>query len=216
MIAGIERNQLCMSKSKKQIQDMKKELSEEDNINLQSIDQALKNFSIPQQEIKEDNSNDEVRPKKHYNKNKYRDVERETASVEPEEVVKNTFFAHPNLMVLKFVISKVWSNVTQRKRGEDFIFSSDNYIKFWSIITQENEYDIEVLFEEPIIQTHSCMPKKYKKKDLFRVQNILIKIVSFKVMNNALYNTFEKLYRVNVDLVRKSDIIENDIDKKEF
>ncbi|KAA6390576.1 MAG: hypothetical protein EZS28_013891, partial [Streblomastix strix] len=154
MITSIERNQPRMSKSKKQIQDMKKELSEEDRLRLQTIDQALRNLSIPQQEIKEvdtlvgRNPTDminEVKTKRHYNKNKYRDVERETAQVEPEDVVKNTFLAHPNLEVMKFMIDKVWSNVTQRKRGEDFIFSSDNFIKFWSLITQENEDDIEIV-----------------------------------------------------------------------
>ncbi|KAA6362236.1 MAG: hypothetical protein EZS28_042236, partial [Streblomastix strix] len=130
MITSIERNQLHMSKSKKYIQDMKKELSEEDRLRLQSIDQALRNLSTPQQEIKEVDMINEVKTKIHYNKNKYRDVERETAQVEPEDVVKNTFLAQPNLEVMKFVIDKVWSNVTQRKRGEDFIFSSDNFIKF--------------------------------------------------------------------------------------
>ncbi|KAA6396864.1 MAG: hypothetical protein EZS28_007611 [Streblomastix strix] len=47
------------------------------------------------QEIKE--QEEEVKPKRHYNKNKYKEVERETAYVEPEEIVKNTFLAHPNL-----------------------------------------------------------------------------------------------------------------------
>ncbi|KAA6355873.1 MAG: hypothetical protein EZS28_048601 [Streblomastix strix] len=106
MITSIERNQLRMSKSKKQIQDMKKELSEEDRLRLQTIDQALRNLSAPQQEIKEVDKINEVKTKRHYNKNKYRDVERETAQVEPEDVVKNTFLAHPNLEVMKFIIDK--------------------------------------------------------------------------------------------------------------
>ncbi|KAA6403050.1 MAG: hypothetical protein EZS28_001429 [Streblomastix strix] len=46
MISSIERNQFRMSKSKKQIEDMKKELSEEDNLRLQSIDQALRNLAF--------------------------------------------------------------------------------------------------------------------------------------------------------------------------
>ncbi|KAA6371286.1 MAG: hypothetical protein EZS28_033187, partial [Streblomastix strix] len=113
----IERHQLRMSKSKKQIQDVKKELFEEDRLRLQSIDQEFRNLSTSQQEIKKvDNINDhKVKSKRHYNKNKYRNIERETAQVEPEEVVKNTFLAHPHLYVMKFVIDKVWSSVTQRK-----------------------------------------------------------------------------------------------------
>ncbi|KAA6390459.1 MAG: hypothetical protein EZS28_014015 [Streblomastix strix] len=87
MVTSIERNQFCMSISKKQIFDMKKELPEEDKLRLQSIDQALRNLSAPQQETKElDNINEhEVKSKGHYNKNKHRDVERESAKVEPEE-----------------------------------------------------------------------------------------------------------------------------------
>ncbi|KAA6370388.1 MAG: hypothetical protein EZS28_034086 [Streblomastix strix] len=158
----------------------------------------------------------EVKTKRHYNKNKYREVERETAQVEPEDVVKNTYLSHPNSEVMKFIIETIWRTSTRRRQGEDFIFSSDNFIKLIQLITQENEDDIEIVFEEPIIQSHSCMSKKFKKKDLVRVQDILIKNVSFKVMDNALYNTIEKLYRVNVDLVRLSDVIESDIDKNEF
>ncbi|KAA6387208.1 MAG: hypothetical protein EZS28_017264 [Streblomastix strix] len=165
MISSIERNQLRLSKSKKQIEDMMKELSEEDKLRLQSIDYALNNLSTPQQEIKEDNTKED-KPKIQYNKDKYREVERETAQVEPEDVVKNTFLAHPNLEVLKFVIDKIWGTVTSRKLGDDFILNSDNFIKFWSLITQQNEDDIEIVLEEPILQTHSCIIKKYKKKDL--------------------------------------------------
>ncbi|KAA6375129.1 MAG: hypothetical protein EZS28_029344 [Streblomastix strix] len=218
MITSIEKNQLRMSKSKKQIQDMKKVLSEEDGLRLQTIDQALRNLSTPQQETKEvDMINEhEVKSRRHYNRNQYRDVERETAQVEPEEVVKNTFLAHPNLQVMKFVIDKVWSNVTQRKRGEDFIFSSDNFIKFWSLITQENEDDIEIVLEEPIMQSHTCMSKTYKKKDLVRVIDILIKNVSISVLDNVLFNSVEKLCRVNKDLVRLRDKPQSEVDPNEF
>ncbi|KAA6362399.1 MAG: hypothetical protein EZS28_042074 [Streblomastix strix] len=99
MISSIERNYLRMSKSKKQIEDMKKELSEEDKLRLQSIDQALRNLSTSQLEIKEkiqsqilaqmlfNEQQHEVRPKIHNNKNKYREAERETAQVEPEETL---------------------------------------------------------------------------------------------------------------------------------
>ncbi|KAA6386752.1 MAG: hypothetical protein EZS28_017724 [Streblomastix strix] len=216
MISSIERNQLRMSKSKKQIEDMKKELSEEDKLRLQSIDQALRNLSIPQQEIKEDIIKDEVRPKRQYNKNKYKEVERETAQVEPEEVVKNTYLCHPNLEVLKFVIDCIWRVTTSRKRGDDFILNSDNFIKFWALITQENEDDIEIVLEEPILQSHSCMAKKYKKKDLVRVMDVLIKNVSISVLDNTLWNSVEKLYRINKDLVRLSDKPSSEIDPNEL
>ncbi|KAA6318459.1 MAG: hypothetical protein EZS28_054945, partial [Streblomastix strix] len=129
---------------------MKKELTEEDKLRLQSIDQALRNLAAPQ-EIKEEIINDKPKTKRVYNKNKYKEVERETAQVEPEEVVKNTFLAHPNLEVLKFVIDCIWRVTTSRKRGDDFILNSDNFIKFWSLITQENEDDIELVLEEPLM-----------------------------------------------------------------
>ncbi|KAA6371082.1 MAG: hypothetical protein EZS28_033391 [Streblomastix strix] len=169
---------------------MKKELTQEDKLRLQLIDQALRNLATSQQEIKDDttketiglSSTNEDKPKRHYNKNKYKEVERETAQVEPEEVVKNTFLAHPNLEVLKFVIDCIWRVTTSRKRGDDFILNSDNFIKFWSLITQENEDDIEIVLEEPLMQSHS----------------------------------FEKLYRVNKDFVRLSDKPASEIDINEF
>ncbi|KAA6393160.1 MAG: hypothetical protein EZS28_011315 [Streblomastix strix] len=218
MITSIERNQLRMSKSKKQIQDMKKELSEEDRLRLQTIDQALRNLSNPQIEIKEvDMINErEVKTKRHYNKNKYRGVERETAQVEHEEVVKNTFQAHSNLSVLKFVIDCIWRVTTSRKRGDEFILNSDNFIKFWSLITQENEDDIDLVLEEPLMQSHSCMSKTYKKKDLVRVMDILIKNVSISVIDNVLLNSVEKLYRINKDFVRLSDKPQSEVDPNEF
>ncbi|KAA6370395.1 MAG: hypothetical protein EZS28_034079 [Streblomastix strix] len=184
MITSIERNQLRMSKSKKQIQDMKKELSEEDRLKQQSIDQALRNLSAPQQETKQ-------------------------VDIINEHEVKTK-------RIMKFIIETIWRTSTRRRQREDFIFSSDNFLKLIQLITQENEEDIEIVFEEHIIQSHSCMSKKFKKKDLVREQDILIKNVSFKVMDNALQNTIEKLYRVNVDLVRLTDVIESDIDKNEF
>ncbi|KAA6400925.1 MAG: hypothetical protein EZS28_003547 [Streblomastix strix] len=226
MISSIERNQLRMSKSKKQIEEMKKELTEEDKLRLQSIDQALRNLaqrpestniSTPQQENKQDiTTQDEFRPKRVYNKNKYKEVERETAQVEPEEVVKNTSLVHPNLEVLKFVIDCIWRVTTQRMRGDDFILNSDNFIKFWSLITQEIENDIELVLEQPVMQSHSCIVKKYKKKDLVRVMDVLIKNVSISVLDNVLWNSVEKLYRVNKDFVRLSDKPQSEIDINEF
>jgi hypothetical protein len=41
------------------------------------------------------------------------------------------------------------------------------------------------------------MTKKYKKKDLVRVMDVLIKNVSIRVIDNVLWNSVEKLYRVN-------------------
>ncbi|KAA6338890.1 MAG: hypothetical protein EZS28_052660 [Streblomastix strix] len=204
-----------MSKSKKQIEDMKKELTEEDKLRLQSIDQALRNLASPQV-IKEDTINVEVKPKRHYNKNKYREIERETAQVEPEKVVKNTFLAHPNLEVLKFVIDCIWRVTTSRKRGDDFILNSDNFIKFQALITQENEEDIEIILEEPLMQAHSCMTEKYKKKDLVRVMDVLIKNVSIRVIDNVLWNSVEKLYRIIKDFVRLSDKPVSEVDINEF
>ncbi|KAA6377057.1 MAG: hypothetical protein EZS28_027416 [Streblomastix strix] len=211
---------------------MKKGLSEEDKLRLQSIDQTLKNLaftpaasliSSPQQETqrlsqsetKQEEINNDKR-KRHYNKNKYLEIERETAQVEPEEVVKNTFLAHSNLEVLKFVIDCIWRVTTSRKRGDNFILNSDNFIKFWSLITQENEDDIEIVLKEPILQSHSCMTKKYNKKDLVGVIDLLIKNVSISVIDNILWNTIEKLYRINKDLVRLSDKPQSEIDPIEF
>ncbi|KAA6309440.1 MAG: hypothetical protein EZS28_056510, partial [Streblomastix strix] len=56
---------------------------------------------------------------------------------------------HEDIKVQKFIIDTIWKNTSTRKRGEDFIFSSNNYIKLWSLITQEEEKDIEVVMEEP-------------------------------------------------------------------
>ncbi|KAA6393722.1 MAG: hypothetical protein EZS28_010745, partial [Streblomastix strix] len=164
-----------MSKSKKQIKDMKKELSEEDKLRLQSIDQALRNLSTPQQETKQEEIIIEDKPTRHYNKNKYNEVERETTQVQTEEVVKNNYLAHPNQTVLKLVIDKIWRTVTSRKQIDDFILNGDNSIKFWALIIQEKEDDIEIVLEEPILYAFSYLTKKYEKKDLVKVIDVLIK-----------------------------------------
>ncbi|KAA6389980.1 MAG: hypothetical protein EZS28_014487 [Streblomastix strix] len=67
--------------------------------------------------------------KRKYNKDKYKQIDRTTAHVDPDEVVKNTYFSHSNLEVMKFIIDRLWATVTTRKRGDDFILSSDNFIK---------------------------------------------------------------------------------------
>ncbi|KAA6369996.1 MAG: hypothetical protein EZS28_034477, partial [Streblomastix strix] len=77
--------------------------------------------------------------KHRYNIYKYKEDPLETAQVEPEKVVKDTYLSHTNLEVQKFIIDTIWRCVDSRKKGEDFIFNSDNYIKLWALITQEEE-----------------------------------------------------------------------------
>ncbi|KAA6388422.1 MAG: hypothetical protein EZS28_016055 [Streblomastix strix] len=156
------------------------------------------------------------RPRRAYNIHKYKEVPRETAQVEPEQVVKDIYLSHPNLEVQKFIIDCIWRCVDSRKKGEDFIFNSDNYIKLWSLITQEEEKDIEVVMEEPLMRYNSCTSKKYKKKEIVRVDDVLIKNVSISNIDNVLWNSIEKLYRVNKDFVRLYDKLESDIGPDDF
>ncbi|KAA6394751.1 MAG: hypothetical protein EZS28_009722 [Streblomastix strix] len=128
----------------------------------------------------------------------------------------NAYLSHPNLEVMKFVVDCIWQTVTHRNKGDDFILSSDNLIKFWSIITQEKEDDIEIVLEESIITTHSCLSKQYKKKEIVRVIDVLIKNVSINTQDNVLWNSLEKIYRINKDLVRLSEILAIDIDPTEI
>ncbi|KAA6399243.1 MAG: hypothetical protein EZS28_005231 [Streblomastix strix] len=177
-------------------------------------------FNIDEQEQEEDLQRgiqtDRTR-RLRYNINKYKDVPRETAQVEPEQVVKDTYLSHPNLEVQKFIIDTIWKCDDSRKKGEDFIFNSDNYIKLWSLITQEEEKDIEVVMEEPLMRQHSCIGRRsYKKKDLIRILDVLIKNVSISNIDNVLWNSIEKLYRVNKDYVRLSQTIESDIGPDDF
>ncbi|KAA6396473.1 MAG: hypothetical protein EZS28_008002 [Streblomastix strix] len=154
--------------------------------------------------------------RREYNIHKYKEVPRETAQFEPEQVVKDTYLSHPNLEVQKFIIDTIWRCVDSRKKGEDFIFNSDNYIKLWALITQEEEKDIEVVMEEPMMRYNSCASKKYKKKEIVRVDDVLIKNVSISNIDNVLWNSIEKLYRVNKDFVRLSDKLESDIGPEDF
>ncbi|KAA6377471.1 MAG: hypothetical protein EZS28_027001 [Streblomastix strix] len=151
-----------------------------------------------------------------YNTQKYKEVPRETAQVEPEQVVRDTYLSHPNLEVQKFIIDTCWRCIDTRKKGEDFIFSSDNYIKLWALITQEEENDIELIMEEQLMRYNSCTSKKYKKKEIVRIMDVLIKNVSISNIDNVLWNSLEKLYRVNKDFVRLSDKLENDIGPDDF
>ncbi|KAA6373764.1 MAG: hypothetical protein EZS28_030710 [Streblomastix strix] len=160
--------------------------------------------------------NEIIQYKSKYNKDKYKQIDRTTAQVDTEEVVKNTYLSHPNLEVMKFIIDRIWATEITRKRGDDFILSSDNFIKLWSLITQENEDDIEIVLEERLMRSHSCIGKAYKKKDLVRVMDIIIKSVSISVIDNVHYNTIEKLYRVNKDFVRLSDAPTSEISKDDF
>ncbi|KAA6399065.1 MAG: hypothetical protein EZS28_005403 [Streblomastix strix] len=239
----IQTNQIRVHKSK-HASVVKKELSEEDKARLQAIDEAITNgfrkaVQIPQLQIQssiqtplqsrefklnineqEEEPQREIqteRPRRHrYNINKYKEVPRETAQVEPEQVVKDTYLSHPNLEVQKFIIDTIWRCVDSRKKGEDFIFNSDNYIKLWALITQEEEKDIEVVMEEPLMRYNSCTSKKYKKKEIVRVDDVLIKNVSISNLDNVLWNSIEKLYRVNKDFVRLSDKLESDIGPEDF
>ncbi|KAA6378363.1 MAG: hypothetical protein EZS28_026108 [Streblomastix strix] len=171
-------------------------------------------FSIDEQEERGIQTD---RPRRQaYNIHKYKEVSRETAQVEPEQVVKDTYLSHPNLEVQKFIIDCIWRCVDSRKKGEDFIFNSDNYIKLWALITQEEEKDIEVVMEEPLMRYNSCTSKKYKKKEIVRVDDVLIKNVSISNIDNVLWNSIEKLYRVNKDFVRLSDKLESDIGPDDF
>ncbi|KAA6374238.1 MAG: hypothetical protein EZS28_030236 [Streblomastix strix] len=208
----IQTNQIRVHKNK-HASVVKKELSEEDKARLQAIEEAITNgfrkaVQIPALQIQssiqtplrsrdliidEEEPQREIqteKPRKHkYNINKYKEVPRETAQVEPEQVIKDTYLSHPNLEVQKFIIDTIWRCVDSRKKGEDFIFNSDNYIKLLALVTQEKEKDIEVVMEEPLM--------RYKSY-------------------NVLWNSIEKLYRVNKYFVRLSDKLESDIGPDDF
>ncbi|KAA6374739.1 MAG: hypothetical protein EZS28_029735 [Streblomastix strix] len=207
----------------------KKDLADEDKIRLQLIDEAINRIKImpTDQETAQqkpiENQNENISHKK-YNINKYKKVDRTTAQVLPEDAIqqlaeeqpKSVYLSHTDLIVQKFVIDVIWRIITHRQRGDDFVFSSDNFIKFWALITQNDENDVEIVLEEAIIQPHTCIPKKYKKKDLIRVQDILIQNLSVKVLDNVLYNSIEKLYRVNCDFIRLSETPEMEIIENAF
>ncbi|KAA6380068.1 MAG: hypothetical protein EZS28_024405 [Streblomastix strix] len=253
MIRGVERNQLRLSKSKKQMKELTDTASQQ---RLQYVDnliaKALANETITSRSIQSNGQNEtqqaepitSPRQPRQFNKNKYTDADRTSAQITPQEVLDklsqstieqcqpiitpqtipanvtdnhlNAYLSHPNLEVMKFVVDYIWRTVTHRNKGDDFILSSDNFIKFWSIVTQEKEDDIEIVLEESIIATHSCLSKQYKKKEIVRVIDVLIKNVSINTQDNVLWNSVEKLYRINKDLVRLSDVPAIDIDPNEF
>ncbi|KAA6399861.1 MAG: hypothetical protein EZS28_004616 [Streblomastix strix] len=222
----IQTNQIKVHKSK-HVDTVKNELSEEEKARLQAIDEAITNgfrkaVQIPQsylrQELEEPQREiqTERSRKNKYNINKYKEVPRETAQIEPEQVVKDIYLSHPNFEVQKFIIDTIWRCVDSRKKGEDFIFNSDYYIKLWALITQEEEKDIEVVMEEPRMRYNNFTSKKYKKKEIVRVDEVLIKNVSISNIDIVLWNSIEKLYRVNKDFVRLSDKLESDIGPEDF
>ncbi|KAA6372345.1 MAG: hypothetical protein EZS28_032129 [Streblomastix strix] len=254
MIRGVERNQLRLSKSKKQMKELTDTASQQrlqyvDNLIAKALanetQQTIEPITSPRQQRQFNETNEQViisskNSQIQFNKNKYTDADRTTAQVTPQEVLDklsqpsiepqpiiipqtivtdnhlNAYLSHPNLEVMKFVVDCIWRTVTHRNRGDDFILSSDNFIKFWSIVTQEKEDDIEIVLEESIIATHSCLSKQYKKKEIVRVIDVLIKNVSINTQDNVLWNSVEKQYRINKDLVRLSDVPVIDIEPNEF
>ncbi|KAA6403928.1 MAG: hypothetical protein EZS28_000541 [Streblomastix strix] len=156
------------------------------------------------------------RPLRAYNIHKYKEIVRETAQIEPQQVVKDAHLSHPNLEVQIFIIDTIWRYVDYRKNGEDFKFNSDNYIKHWALITLEEEKDIMVVMEELLMRYNSYTSKKYQKQEIVRVDNVHIKNVSNSNIVNVLWNSIEKLYRVNKDFVRFSDKLESDIGPDDF
>ncbi|KAA6372237.1 MAG: hypothetical protein EZS28_032236 [Streblomastix strix] len=144
------------------------------------------------------------------------EFQRETAQVEPEQVIKETYLSHFNLEVQKFIIDTIWRCVDSRKKGENFIFNFDNCIKLQVLITKEEDKDIQIILEELLKRYNSCISKKYRKKEIVRIDDVLIKIASISNIDNVLWNSIEKLYRVNKDFVRLSDKLESDIGPDDF
>ncbi|KAA6387992.1 MAG: hypothetical protein EZS28_016480 [Streblomastix strix] len=103
---------------------------------------------------------------------------------------------HENIKVQTFIIDTIWRCVDSRKK--------------------EEEKDIEVVMEEPLMRYNSCTSKQYKKKEIVRVDDVLIKNVSISNLDNVLWNSIEKQYRVNKDFVRLSDKLESDIGPDDF
>ncbi|KAA6379391.1 MAG: hypothetical protein EZS28_025081 [Streblomastix strix] len=171
-----------MSKSKKKMADIKKkELTDEDKVRLQLIDEAINRIKIMPVDQSTNQQEQQIEPEhtarsnRKCNINKYKEVDKTTAQVEPEEAIQQLAEEQPKCI----------------------------YISHPNLINDEN--DVEIVLEEAIIQPHTCIPKKFKKKDLIRVQDILIKNVSVKVLDKLLYNFIEKLYRVNCDFIRLSE-----------
>ncbi|KAA6360120.1 MAG: hypothetical protein EZS28_044351 [Streblomastix strix] len=84
------------------------------------------------------------------------------------------------------------------------------------MIPPEKPDIVYLLSGEPLMRSHSCIGKSYKKKDLIRVMDVLIKNVSISVIDNVLFNSLEKLCRINRDFVRLSDAPTSEISKDDF
>ncbi|KAA6399930.1 MAG: hypothetical protein EZS28_004547 [Streblomastix strix] len=138
----------------------------------------------PQREIQ----TERLRRRK-YNINKYKEVPRAIAQVEPEQAVKDTYFSHTDLEVQKFTIDTIW---------------------------RQEEKNTEVVMKEPLMRYNSCTSQKYKKKEIVRVDDVLIKNISISNIDNVLGNSIEKLYRVTKDFIRQSDKLESDIGPEDF
>ncbi|KAA6396927.1 MAG: hypothetical protein EZS28_007544 [Streblomastix strix] len=175
-----------------------------------------RNLSVDEEEAPQREIQTE-RPRRYrYNNNKYKEVLRETAYFEPEQFVMDIYLSHLNLLVKKFISDCICKNISTRKRGENFIFNPDNCFKLRAQITQKEEKDIEILMEEPLMRYNGCDSKIYKKIEIVRVDDVLIKNVSISNIDNVLWNSIEKLYRVNKDFVRLSDKLESDIGPNDF
>ncbi|KAA6369549.1 MAG: hypothetical protein EZS28_034924 [Streblomastix strix] len=127
-----------------------------------------------------------------YNNQKYKEVPRETAQVGPEQVVNDTNISHTNLEEVKFILDCIWRCVDSRKKEDDFISNSDNYIKIWALMTQEDENHIELVMEESLMSYNSYTSKKYKKKKIVRIMDVLIKNVSISNIDYVLWNKFRE------------------------
>ncbi|KAA6404252.1 MAG: hypothetical protein EZS28_000210 [Streblomastix strix] len=192
----LQTNQIRVHKSK-HASTVKKELSEEDKARLQAIDEAITNgfrkaLQIPTLQIQSSI---------------------QTPQQSRDRVIDEEYEPQREIQTERPRRHKC---VDSRKQGEDFILNSDNYIKLWALITQEEEKDIEVVMEEPLMRYNSCTSKKYKKNEIVRVDDVLTKNVSISNIDNVLCNNIEKLYQVNKDFITLSDKLESDIGPQDF
>lgn len=89
----------------------------------------------------------------------YNEVELTTAYVEQEEIVKFNYLSHIHLKIMKLFKDKILEIFKFWKIRDNFIFSSNYFIKLWTLITKENANYIKVLFDEPLFSIHSCIIK---------------------------------------------------------
>ncbi|KAA6397377.1 MAG: hypothetical protein EZS28_007098 [Streblomastix strix] len=219
----IQTNQIGVHQSK-HASVVKNELSEEDKTRLQAIDDAIingfrKTMQIPQLQVLRNQlqpistsglTGSSIEISQQNNELNSIPMNRRNSKEESKQIV------HDDEQVQKFIIDVVWRTVYYHKKEKDFIFYSDNDIKLWSLITQEEEKDIEIVMEEPLMRYNSCTSKKYKKKEIIRINDVLIKNVSISNIDNVLWNSIEKLYWVNKNFVRLSDKLDSDIGPEDF